>query len=733
MKIKVKFTRRVFGNEESSMSIYAAKPLTSTVKLNDYGNITISGQFHIEDSEMGRTFTVELEEDHGAKYPCSYRLMGIVYEQPKSARQQWAFLEEGKLLDIRALYSMQDVFSMDDKIIDIILEEPERLAKVKYLGETGINKLTIKLKEDMGKILISNTYKDIKGLGPTLIKSLSKFRGGAEMAIKAIERDPFSIIKLPGVGFIIADRFREFYDIPLHDERRCLFGYQYFMGEHFRQTGDTFVTTNAMVNEAADKLGVHPGHLESLLSVDNKQLEKYGIYINKMISTTRELFRAETKIATRASTLKAVKENIVPEKQWAKIKSEYLEEHGYTLSKEQDEFLDKINTERILLLLGQGGTGKSWVTKIACDLIHIAKRSYTLNAPTAKAAKVMSEYTGNGAATVHRGLGFSGVFNPSEDEIRIPYNFIIIDEFSMVDSVMAAYILHVMRTDGRVLIIGDDFQLPSVSPGNVLFDLINHRDITRVELVKVFRQTEGSKILDYATDLRQGSFYLDPSQSKVEYDDITFVNMSSPEEQGQYALGLHKSYLDTVGIEEVMLLTPINDGPSGRKTFNRRTQELLNPGRQNEMIFGEKLEKEEQRYYRSGDYIGIKKNFYDAETISGDLIDLVNGDTGVITESSAQSITIDIDGNLYELDKAQVSDYVDHAWSITIHKSQGSQADYVIIVIPERARMMINANLLYTAITRAKVKCIIVANFNTLNSRAKVLANFKRNTILSIM
>lgn len=739
IEVSVRFTRRLFGKEDGDFSIFAAEPADSEsskkVSVDDrYGNFSISGDFSLTDEEIGMIYTVTITEDYKSSHKNSYKLVKIHYDFPKTAKAQWTYLENSNILPLMTFLSVKQTFKKDDKILDIIIDNPKLLSTVKGIGEERARHYHEKLLENKEKALLFAEYGDIEGVSSNLINKLLVMKPRVEETIKLIEKDPFILISGAEVGFVVADRFREHYKFPMNDRNRILHGVSYYLDQGFKSSGNTYEEILLASRDVAGKLLVPYKEVVHLLAeIQNKEddLAKYRLKIFGRNITTASLFQAELIVYTQMSRM--IKENklIASKNSWSKNKEDYLGKLTQSLSPEQDEFLNTINEKRVSVLLGPGGSGKSWVINIACDLIKKSGKTYGLFAPTARAAHVMSDYVGTEAMTIHRGL--MGYVMAGE---VAPFDVLIVDEFSMVDSELASIVLQAMGENTRLIIVGDDFQLQSVGPGNILFDLVEYIKVPTTKLSKIFRQGEGSKLLDYAQDLRDGNFRLPVGMPKVEENDITFIHETNDTKKQEIAMKLYSDALKRVNnkYEDLMLLSPINNGPSGRRKLNKKVQDIVNPGENpNDVVFNANSKDEDaKRYFKSGDYVTVKSNQYDIINDVGEETQLINGDLGSVTRTGTGNLTFKVNKDAYTIDKSDITELIDHAWAITIHKSQGGQASEVVIVLPENSYFMLNANMIYTAMTRARIKCYFIGNFKEINQAAKRQANYTRKTIIQL-
>lgn len=733
-EVNVRFIKRIYGTEDGDFSIFSAEPATGDdlryVSINDYGNFTIAGNYSLEDSELGTPYKVSIEEDRSARYPNSYKLVKLHYSLPKDAAGQWEYVEGGDVFPLSVLLALRKKFGRTAKILDIIIDTPKLLAEVDGINLGEAMEYHDEIVDSKNKALLFDEYGDIDGVGPATIKSLQQFRPTAEETIAMIKENPFCVIKASGIGFITADKFRAYYGLPHDSPERILHGISYYLVEQFQSTGNTYDDVFSVGKLIASKLGVpYSTTIKLIASIqdDVKSSEEYQLKIFGKNITTKSLFDAELLVYRQLKKMKDDNQQIVSPEEWEKSKQEVLSELTQDLSERQEEFIDTINQDRVVALLGPGGSGKSWVTKIACDMLSKAGRTYGLYAPTARAAHVMSEYVGAQASTIHRGL-----MSFAEEELKAPVDVIIVDEASMVDSELAAVVIKTMGPTTRLIIIGDDFQLQSVGPGNILFDIVNYIEIRTVKLTSIFRQEEGSGVLGHADEMRKAKFSLPSGAPKVDSNDIVFINESDSDSQNKLALELYKKAMLVNDPEDIMLLSPVNNGMSGRQTLNKEIQNIVNPANGlSDIVFGAaSKDKSKIKYFRKGDYITVKKNEYDMVDDFDEVTQLINGDLGYVESTTKTKLTFSVGKHRYTIDKSEINELLDHAWAITIHKSQGGQANIVIIVLPYNSYFMLSANMLYTAITRTQSKCYVIGDFRGINKAAKVQANFTRKTMI---
>lgn len=385
------------------------------------------------------------------------------------------------------------------------------------------------------------------------------------------------------------------------------------------------------------------------------------------------------------------------------------------------------------------GTGKTTIIKSIIDIYKIHGKKSVLCAPTGRAAKRMQETTGEEAKTIHRLLEIGKL---EEDRNTIEYevapidaDIIIIDEMSMVDLYIMNYLMKAIYLGTKLILVGDENQLPSVGAGSILKDIIESEEIPVVQLQKIFRQAAQSKIIVNAHNVNNGKTFT--TKEKKEEDiksDFFYINDGIQESILAKVISLSTGRLKNYGnydfFENIQVLTPTKKGTLGTKELNKQLQKALNPESdlKNERTYGEIV-------FREGDRVMQIKNNYDiywekrrdkCETGVG----VFNGEIGKIVKinNTEKHIKIEFDDEKEVWYDFNELDQIEHAYSITIHKSQGSEFDVVILVLPRAYQMLLTRNLLYTALTRAKKLLIVIGGKDTIDFMVQNTDTKKRNT-----
>ena len=418
------------------------------------------------------------------------------------------------------------------------------------------------------------------------------------------------------------------------------------------------------------------------------------------------------------------------------------------LSEKQFDAIKQINENNVCIITGGPGTGKTTIIKCLIELYKEHKKKVVLCAPTGRAAKRMSETTGEEAKTIHRLLEI-GKFdedkfdNIDTDVAPVDADILVIDEMSMVDTFIMNYLIKAIYLGTKLIFVGDPNQLPSVGPGSILKDLIDSNQFATVHLDKIFRQAAKSKIIVNAHNVNNGiNFVGKKDYIEDSLEDFFYINESNQDKMLYQVLSLSKERLKNYGnydfFTSIQVLTPTKKGKMGTKELNQKLQAELNPFNEElaEKSYGEVI-------FREGDRIMQIKNNYDIYWEKGSRDDLrtyeagtgvFNGEIGRIVKinHNEKQIQIEFDDKKIAWYAFSELDQLEHAYAITIHKAQGSEFDVVILVIPQSSNMLLTRNLLYTGLTRAKKFLVVIGNKNLIEFMINNCDTKRRNTGLKV-
>jgi len=516
---------------------------------------------------------------------------------------------------------------------------------------------------------------------------------GEQHAVGVIKRNPYRLAEdIDGVGFRRADEVAGRLGYGKEDVRRIRAGLKYALQEQMQMAGHCCMPRVMLAAKAAEKrvldvdIEIVKTEIDAAVEDGLVVEDMEAVYLPKYLEAERFV----------ADALLSLLENrrAQCEAQCEGIMETVIRNAGVDYNEEQLVAIRMAMTERVMILTGGPGTGKTTTLKGMLAALACMGVTVELCAPTGRAAKRMSEMTGEEAKTIHRMLEFqNGKFGRDESN-PLEADVIICDEVSMVDLLLMQSLLKAVKTGVRLILIGDNDQLPSVGPGRVLGDLIDSGKVPTVKLTKIHRQQEGSYIIYNAHRIIRGDF---PVLDNRNATDFFFDKVEDEEQAAQEVISLVRSRLPAkYPGKEIQVLCPNRKNATGCNMLNVIMQEALNPtGPQTE---------HHGTIYRTGDRVMQTKNNYQKGVFNGDVGTVVAADGDcihVMFEDSEEWLKYEEykDEELFELDLA---------YATTIHKSQGSEYDIVVVVLMKSASIMLQRNLLYTAVTRAKDVCIIV-------------------------
>ncbi|HHY05165.1 MAG TPA: ATP-dependent RecD-like DNA helicase, partial [Thermoanaerobacterales bacterium] len=528
--------------------------------------------------------------------------------------------------------------------------------------------------------------------------------GYGDESIEILSQNPFRLAdEVYGIGFKTADKIARKMGMKYDSLERLSAGLKFALQESANE-GHVYMPKDQLFNNAAKLLEVDKGLLDQPLAA---LLEKGDVILDtswgKEDVYLAAFFVCEESVARQLFLLSSMVEKSLD------ITSQDMDRVekncGIKMAKKQRQALKMAAKEGVLIITGGPGTGKTTAIKSLIEFFKQHKLSIALAAPTGRAAKRMNEATGQDAKTIHRLLEYKAyeeggmAFGKNQDHM-LEHDVIIIDEISMVDIVLMYHLLSAIKPGARLIMVGDADQLPSVGPGSVLRDMIKSELIPIVVLDEVFRQAKESMIVVNAHRINRGLYpYLN-----VKDKDFYFEQKLEPKEIENDILELASKRLPSYGnfdaIEDIQVLTPMKKGAVGVFNLNKKLQGILNPPSP------DKSELKHRFYtFRKGDKVMQVKNNYDKEVFNGDLgrIIEIDEDEGQVLVSFAEP-----DKDIEVMYELQDMDELNLAYALSVHKSQGSEFPVVILPITTQHYIMLQRNLIYTAITRAKKLLVMV-------------------------
>ena len=643
----------------------------------------------------GEWITAEGRWERNREHGMQLRATNIRCQAPTSLEGIEKYLGSGLIRGIGPVYAKKMVAKFGEKIFDVIESASARLQEVEGIGEGRRQQIKGAWAEQR---VVRDIMVFLHSHGISTSRALRVFKLYGEEAIARVRANPYLLARdIPGIGFKTADAVGQKLGFGHDSILRARGGLQHVLSEATGE-GHTALPRAMLLAAAAELLGVDEavvsGALEREVADGQLTIEEIGSETMVFLPALRA---AESTIAETLTRLAAQPANY-PGIEFDKALGWVQEKTGKTLSPSQMEALRTVLGVRLVVVTGGPGVGKTTLLDSLLKILAAKKVRFLLCAPTGRAAKRMGESTGCAAQTIHRLLEVlpSGGFKRGKKH-PLDTDLVVVDEFSMVDVPLMAALCRALPPHGSLVLVGDPDQLPSVGPGAILSDLLASGAVPSVRLTEIFRQAEASRIVRAAHDVRHGRV---PEEAGEKNTDFAFLHREEPEEIAKLVLRLVKEEIPRrVGLDplrDIQVLVPMHRGSLGIRELNASLQAALNPPRADRAEverFGTK--------FRVGDKVLQTRNNYDK--------DVFNGDIGRIMaiDVEERQVGIEFDGRraVYEFNEL---DEVEPAYAISIHKSQGSEFPAVVIPLAMQHFLLLQRNLLYTAITRGK-RLVVVA------------------------
>jgi exodeoxyribonuclease V alpha subunit len=650
------------------------------------------------------------------------------YSNPTEEDDILSYLASGIVKGIGESLAKRIVDYFGKDTLDIMENSPEKLLVINGIGKSKLKGIIESFDE---KKNIKSLVMYLQKFGVSVNMASKIYKMYDQMAIDVIRANPYQLIDdIRGIGFKIADNIAVEMGLERDSYHRIRASVNYCLNG-FISEGNTYSEYMNLISSVKKLIMVEEDKVEDVIrkmTVEGELfLEKFD---EEMGVFPVHLYYQETFIMKKIIELNAY--NF--EDQIAKIKfdiDELQERKNIKLHENQILAVELALDNGVSIITGGPGTGKTTIIKCIIDIFESNGYKVVLCAPTGRAAKRMTEATMLESKTIHRLLEFSkfdegyGGFSRN-DENPIIGDVIIVDEVSMVDVTLMHYFLKAISYGTRVVFVGDSDQLPSVGPGNVLLDLLNSDIVSSMRLTEIFRQAAESMIIVNAHRVNEGKMPM----ANVKDKDFYFIESSRDEKVVEVIKGLIKKrlpeYYGLDPVKEIQILSPVKNSNLGTKNINTEIQSLINPSKNSMEI------KSGDRVFRKNDKVMQIKNNYNIEwedEKTGAKVDgIFNGDIGIIEEVNEEGLIIRFDETkLVDYEKNQLDELV-HAYAITVHKSQGSEFKAVIIPAWDFPPMLMNRNILYTALTRAEELVVVVGKKNSLGRMIRNILSNKRKT-----
>ncbi|HEY8473270.1 MAG TPA: ATP-dependent RecD-like DNA helicase [Natronosporangium sp.] len=723
------------------MSVELAAVLERITYANEETGYTIA---RVATDRSGKNLVTVVGSLLGVQPGESLRLVGRWTSHPKYGRQFEVhsyttvlpatvqgierYLGSGLIKGIGPKTAARIVATFGVDTLRIIEEEPDRLIEVYGLGKKRTAAIGAAWQEQKA---IKEVMVFLQGVGVSTSLAVRIYKQYGDASISVVRNEPYRLATdVWGIGFKTADAIARSVGIPHDSPSRVRAGIQYTLSEA-AENGHCYLPEPNLVADAAEVLDVPAELVRDCLA---ELVATDGVVRESVPSRAGDgavpavylvpFHRAETALATGLLRLLHAKPDRLESfgnVEWDKAFAWLRDRTGAELAPEQEQAVRLALTSKLAVLTGGPGCGKSFTVKAIVTLAAAKRAKVLLAAPTGRAAKRLTELTGQPAATVHRLLQLRPGGEASFDRDHpLDADLLVVDEASMLDLILANKLVKAVPTGAHLLLVGDVDQLPSVGAGEVLRDVLAADTVPSVRLTKIFRQAQQSGVVVNAHRINHGQ------QPNWEFDDFYLFPTEDPEATAERVVDVVANRIPRrfrLHPRDVQVLTPMHRGPAGAGNLNTALQAVLAPARD-----GVPERRHGARVFRPGDKVIQIRNNYEKGTAG-----VFNGTVGVVTAISLDDHTLtvrtdedeDIEYGFDELDELQ------HAYAITVHRSQGSEYPAVVVPLTMSAYPMLQRNLLYTAVTRAKRLVVLVGSRKALALTIRAAGTGRRHTSLT--
>lgn len=713
MKTTCMPTKELYWNPLTNYHIISCVPSYTErgITVNNYGNFTLCGD-NLKFIQIDKRYDLDIEPVVNSKYPHTYKLIGfsnistnneqVVVDVDAECKILSRFMTEQQARNVHEIYP--------HFVQDVLNQQTEKIShkNIKNVGPKRLQEYFTKIQEDYQYILFWNTCTQYGITENKAINLAASEYDSIEQFIEELKKSPYhTLIKKLDIGFISADKkiLNHFPEFKVSDER-CKYLILHLLHKHV-ENGNTRIKATQLAKIAWE----YAPELLELLQTTIVKSDLFYYDKSKQYVSIKHLYQKEQYIADEI--LRRLNHNTpaLLTNDW----KQFTTVDGFKCTDEQSQLLEYVATgHSVVMLNGPAGSGKTNTIKALIHMLEHFHVDYTLVAPTGIAAKRIRMSTSRPASTIHMLLT---AHKPVGE-------YIIIDEFSMVGVNLLFDLLNYIPKDTNLIFVCDEAQLPSISCGNILHDIVNSKKVPRINLTKIFRYgTNG--IATIATDIRNGNI----SNIHQSFDDFYFINDTSNVYntlENLYNNLLSTGYCD----EDILILTPQNKGQYGTYNINNFIQKIHNDNESTGVV--KHPMKNVDIDFRLQDIVLNTHNEY-AVVTQNDAMAVMNGDIGrLITYDKQESKTtfeIVFDTGTAYMSNEQLNNLL-LGYAMTIHKVQGSQNKVVIVIVDDSHKHMLSRNLLYVAASRAQEKLYIIANENTLKDALQIEETQQRDTWL---
>ena len=647
----------------------------------------------------GETLRVHGRWSHHPKFGEQFRVDRYEPIVPATITGIQKYLGSGMIKGIGPVFAKRLVETFGAETLQVIETAPARLAEVPGIGPKRQQRIATAWAEQRE---IREVMLFLQGHGVSPAYAVKIFKTYGQAAIATVRENPYRLARdIRGIGFKAADKIARELGIPADSPLRATAGILHTL-QGLTDEGHVYVPEAELLRATEETLEIPAALLPKALAT----LVSDEVVVVEPISAGRAVYLtalhvSETQVARRAADLLQAPRAVSPIDMthalaWVEQKT------GLALTEEQRQAVCLALQEKLLIITGGPGTGKTTILQAVIRLLEEKKLRIHLASPTGRAAKRLAEVTGHEATTLHRLLEWNPREGGFQRNARNPLetDFVVVDEVSMLDVLLAHHLLQAIPLTATLLLVGDADQLPSVGPGTVLRDLLGVADIPAIRLTTIFRQAAQSRIVSNAHRVNRGQLPDLSVPAADQAQDFFFLSEEDPARLQQLIVDLaHRRLPARYGLDplvDIQVLTPMHRGPIGAGQLNAALQAALNPPRAGaaELLRG-------GRIFRVGDRVLQLRNNYDKAVFNGDL-----GRIAAI-DPTEQAVMVQVDDREVSYDFGD-ADELTLAYAMTVHKSQGSEYPCVILVMHPTHYPMLQRNLLYTALTRAKKLLVVV-------------------------
>lgn len=735
----------VFRNEDNHYTVARFKPNDSGRLLRD-DLTTIVGS--LPGVQVGELLSIEGEWETDPRYGRQLHVVSFVQRLPASPEGIVRYLSSGLIKGVGPKKAQRIVDHFGEQTLAILEQQPERLSEVKGISVKDREQI---ISSWLAQAEIKELHLFLQSHEVSLNLATRIYKQYGQGSIRVVRENPYQLAdEVYGVGFRTADDIAVKLGLPLDSEPRLAAGLKYALAQAANEDGHCFLPARELLSRASEMLHTSPDALGPALEPLRHDRDIFieppfapdpvlHAHASEDADPQEEAARQHIYFAPfwhaeqgSARLLRALLRSPgqlapVSQENWETVFSFLAQRRNIVLTVKQREAVQMAYSRKVSILTGGPGTGKSTSLRALLMVLHKRRARVALAAPTGRAAKRLTEATGAAtvpAKTLHRLLEFvphDSSYQRNENN-PLPYDFVIVDEVSMIDILLFYHLLKALPTTAHLLLVGDADQLPSVGPGNVLRDLLRSEALPCVRLTDLFRQAAASQIIVNAHRINSGQV---PPLKPEPQSDFYFLAEEDPVRVQQRVLDYvqrripHHYQLNP--LTEIQVLSPMYKGAVGVSLLNEELQGRLNPNTAGMLEWNGHI-------FRLGDKVMQTRNDYDKGVFNGDIgwIRWINKENSTVrVEFQEEAGPLLVEYEFHELDELVL------AYAVTIHKSQGSEYPAIVVPLVQQHYMLLQRNLLYTAITRAKRLCVIIGQPRALEVAVKNDRVALRNTALA--